>query len=78
MVKEKGKSSRRGLRVQRSCGEAVLGAIVGVRYADRIGANNETEVMKAGVWLKRQIQRDLKTTWRCLASTRPEEPNLVS
>lgn len=53
MVKEKGKSSRRGLRVQRSCGEAVLGAIVGVRYADRIGANNETEVMKAGVWLKK-------------------------
>lgn len=32
-----------------------------------------------GDWrgLKRQIQRDLKATWRCLCSTRPEEPNLV-
>lgn len=76
-VKERGKSSGRGWRVQRSCGTAVLGAIVGVGYANRIGANNETEVVEAGLGLKRQIQRDLKATWRCLASTRTEKPNLV-
>lgn len=29
--------------MQRSCGAAVLGAIVGVRYASRIGANNERQ-----------------------------------
>lgn len=39
--------------MQRSCGEAVLGAIVGVRYVNRIGANNETEVVKAGEGLKK-------------------------
>lgn len=62
--------------MQRSWGTAVLGAIV-VGYVNRIGANSGAEVVKAGVGLKRQIQRDFKVTWRCLASTRSEKPNLV-
>lgn len=61
----------------KALGTAVLGAIVGVRHAKKIGANNETGVAEAGVGLKMQIQRDLKATWRYLALNRPEEPNLV-
>lgn len=59
-------SSGRGRHVQRPRGTAILGAIMGVRHAKKIGANNETGVgvAEAGAGLKRLTQRDLKATWR--------------
>lgn len=57
---------------------AVLGAMVGLRYASRTGSNSKTEVVEARMGLTRQIQRGWKTTRRSLASARPEEPNLVT
>lgn len=52
--------------MQRPRGTAILGAIMGVRHAKKIGANNETGVgvAEAGAGLKRLTQRDLKATWR--------------